>query len=175
MPKFRCPLKCKNDEDLTCAAKATTQINNEVSTCNKKTETMKFANKCGEINYKNTCVLEGLKTQIQKHKQCNWDWVDFKKEINADKDCHTENCLDNARNYMNLISQSCKESVVNSKMNECAKARAINSCLKSYQWVVDYFNDTCPEKNLLMFLLEDESVLCAQETTTAVSNNTQTQ
>lgn len=174
-PKIACPLKCNNDQDLTCAAKATTKIDAQVATCKKQTETMKFSNKCGEVNHKNTCVLEGLKSQIQKYKQCNWDWVSFNKEINLDKECHVESCLDTARTYMNLISQSCKDSVANSKMNECAKARAVNSCLKSYQLVVDYFNDTCPEKNLLMFALEDESLVCAQESTPAVSSTTASQ
>jgi hypothetical protein len=97
-------------------------------------------NSCGLLHYRNNCYLEGIKTQIAKTKECSWTWVDILVKLETNSECPMDNCLATGKDLICKINDACRESVANSKMNECAKARRINACLQDYEFVPKFFN-----------------------------------
>lgn len=167
-PRLGLPMNCASNSGSSCAKKASKQNKASIQECLDRTKTMKM-NSCGLLHYRNNCYLEGIKTQIAKTKECSWTWVDILVKLETNSECPMDNCLATGKDLIGKINDACRESVANSKMNECAKARRINACLQDYEFVPKFFNQTCHEKMLLMLSYEDESLACAKNDTQGVA------
>lgn len=168
-PRLGMPMNCAGDSDISCSKKASQKVKTQLKECLDKTKTMRFINACGLLQYKNNCYLESLTSQIALSKECHFNWVEIALTFEFSSECIMENCLQTGKNLIGKINDSCRESVANSKMNECAKARSINSCLQDYEFVPKFFNRTCREKMLLMLGYEDESAVCVKNDTIEVA------
>lgn len=124
---------------------------------------MRFADECGKINHSNSCMIRGLHSQLKWYKECNFALPEFEAAPEHKQGCHLEGCHQRALELTRFLGFICKEQVANSRMNECAKAQTVNSCLKKFEWVPKFFNNTCLEKYLHSLPLEDESRVCGSK------------
>ena len=166
LPKVKDPNEDEIVKDATkkksCTQNGLELVNKSVDDCLDKTKTMRFT-QCGLLNYRNSCYLQGIKEQFKQSEVCGWDWVQFKPTTEFELGCYPEKCSDTAKETLTYLDQICVESVKFSRMNECAKAKTINTCLKGFEWVVMYWNQTCTEKILLSLPLADEKSLCGDQ------------
>ena len=159
-PIIGLPINCAQNTGISCANTANKEINTSLKECLAKTKTMKM-NTCRLLQYTNGCYLASLNTQIEKYRECSWNWVNLFVKFEYNSECPMKGCVSTGKSLISKINDACKDSVANSKLSRSDKAHRINACLLDYDFVPKFFNQTCDEKMLRVFSYEDESV-CTQ-------------
>lgn len=157
------PVKNSDDEDSNydkkCLEMAGKAHSLAIKTCFLKLRSMKLK-QCGIINYRNKCYIDAIRSQFKPSEACVSTLLKYTPKMKFKSGCHPKDCLKKAWDSFDKLFQLCSLRVKYSRKSECAKAKLVNSCLKHFQWLRDYWNRTCLQYIYLRLPFINEAQIC---------------